>query len=57
MYFQYINEVIYLKSCFLFGHSDCPDTMLPKIEKTIENHYLNFNVRYFMLEIVEDLTA
>ncbi|MBQ8909441.1 MAG: hypothetical protein IJY91_00215 [Oscillospiraceae bacterium] len=36
-----------MKSCFLFGHSDCPDTMLPKIEKTIENHYLNFNVRYF----------
>ena len=28
-----------MKSCFMFGHSDCPDTMLPKIEEAIVNCY------------------
>lgn len=28
-----------MKSCFMFGHADCPDTMLPKIEKAIEKCY------------------
>lgn len=33
-----------MKSCFLFGHADCPDIILPKIEETIEYHYLNYGI-------------
>ena len=29
----------YMKSCFMFGHADCPDTMLPKIEEAIVKCY------------------
>lgn len=29
-----------MKSCFMFGHSDCPNNMLPKIEEAIEEFYL-----------------
>lgn len=25
-----------MKSCFLFGHADCPDQVLPKLEQAIE---------------------
>ena len=28
-----------MKSCFMFGYSDCPDSMLPKIEEAIGNCY------------------
>lgn len=28
-----------MKSCFMFGHSDCPDNMLPQIEKAIVKCY------------------
>lgn len=28
-----------MKSCFMFGHADCPDNMLPKIEEAIVNCY------------------
>lgn len=28
-----------MKSCFMFGHADCPDDMLPKIEKAIVKCY------------------
>ena len=28
-----------MKSCFLFGHADCPDSMLPRIEQAIEHYY------------------
>ena len=28
-----------MKTCFLFGHADCPEDMLPKIEDAIENCY------------------
>lgn len=28
-----------MKSCFMFGHSDCPDSILPKIEQAIEYYY------------------
>lgn len=28
-----------MKSCFMFGHADCPDTMLPKIEEAIVKCY------------------
>ena len=37
-----------MKSCFLFGHADCPDQVLPKLEQSIEsaisNGVLNFYV-------------
>lgn len=33
-----------MKSCFLFGHADCPDTMLPRIEHTIEQYYSQYGV-------------
>lgn len=36
-----------MKSCFLFGHEDCPQTMLPKIVEAIERHYLEFGVKAF----------
>lgn len=25
-----------MKSCIMFGHADCPDSMLPKIEEAKE---------------------
>ena len=36
-----------MKSCFLFGRSDSPDYILPKIERSIEDHYSKLGVRYF----------
>ena len=36
-----------MKSCFMFGHSDCPDDMLPKIEEAIENSYSEHGVQFF----------
>ena len=30
-----------MKSCFLFGHADCPDHVLPKLEKSIETAVSN----------------
>lgn len=36
-----------MKSCFLFGHADCPDHMMPRIEKAIENHYLFLGITSF----------
>lgn len=35
MCYKYRTRVL-MKSCFMFGHSDCPDSMLPTIEKAIE---------------------
>lgn len=35
------------KSCFLFGHADTPQSMLPLIEKAVEKHYSKLGVRYF----------
>lgn len=34
------------KSCFLFGHRDCPDSILPRIEAAVIKHY-ELGVRYF----------
>lgn len=36
-----------MKSCFMFGHADCPDEILPKIENAIETHYSKHGVRLF----------
>ena len=34
-------------SCFLFGHANCPDSIMPKLELTIEKYYSELNVLYF----------
>ena len=36
-----------MASCFMFGHSDCPDSMLPKIEQAIETYYIKQGVTDF----------
>lgn len=36
-----------MKSCFLFGHANCPDSIMPQLEQTIERYYADFNVLYF----------
>ena len=38
-----------MKSCFMFGHSDCPDTMLPKIEEAIDVYYSRYGVTDFYI--------
>lgn len=35
------------KICFLFGHGDCPDNILLRLEQAIENCYTKKNVRCF----------
>lgn len=35
------------KACFLFGHADCPDGVLPQIEEAVERHYLENGVRFY----------
>ena len=35
------------KICFMFGHADCPDDMLPKIEAAIEEVYEQQEVSVF----------
>jgi len=37
------------KSCFLFGHSDCPEIMLPKIMDTVEKFYTQYKVTDFYI--------
>jgi hypothetical protein len=41
--------VIFLKTCFLFGHSDTPYSIQEKIEKAAEYHYINYGVRVFIV--------
>ena len=36
-----------MKSCFMFGHADCPDDMLPRIEAAIEDFYAERDVSVF----------
>lgn len=36
-----------MKSCFMFGHADTPDYIIPKIEAAIESQYLKFGVTSF----------
>ena len=31
------------KSCFLFGHADTPESILPAIEKVVEKHYSQYD--------------
>lgn len=36
-----------MKACFLFGHADCPDDILPRIEEAVERQYLENEVRLY----------
>lgn len=36
-----------MKSCFMFGHSDSPDSIITKIEEAIENCYLHQGITAF----------
>ena len=36
-----------MRSCFMFGHADCPESMLSRIERALEQQYLQDNVRGF----------
>lgn len=36
-----------MKSCFLFGHSDCPQYVIPQIVASLEYHYTQYGVRQF----------
>ncbi len=36
-----------MKFCFMFGHSDCPEEMLPTIASAIEGLYRECDVRIF----------
>lgn len=36
-----------MKSCFMFGHADCPDNIVPRIEAIIEDYYENKGIIAF----------
>lgn len=36
-----------MKSCFMFGHGDCPDNVMPLIEAAIEHHYAKHGITLF----------
>lgn len=36
-----------MRACFMFGHADCPDFVLPRIEAAIEWLYLRKGIRLF----------
>lgn len=36
------------KSCFLFGHADTPDTIIPRLDEAIENCYSKGIVHYYV---------
>ena len=36
-----------MKSCFMFGHGNTPDSSISQIEAAIEDHYLKFGTRVF----------
>ena len=35
--------------CFMFGHADCPDSMLPRIEQAIEHYYSQYEIADFYI--------
>lgn len=35
------------KICFLFGHADCPDSIMPQLEQAIEDYYSKHGVTDF----------
>lgn len=36
-----------MKFCFMFDHSNAPDSILPELEKMIEYHYTSYGIRDF----------
>ena len=36
-----------MKSCFMFGHADCPDSIMPQIEAAIEAQYTHQGIHNF----------
>ena len=38
-----------MKSCFMFGHSNCPDSMLSRIQQAIEYYYLRHGITDFYI--------
>ena len=36
-----------MKSCFMFGHADCPDCIMSRIETAIEEHYTGHSINNF----------
>ena len=36
-----------MKSCFMFGHADCPDCIMPRIEAAIEEQYMLYGITHF----------
>lgn len=38
-----------MKSCFLFGHSICPDDIFPKIQQAIADYYSKYAVTDFYI--------
>lgn len=43
----YFKDGDYLKSCFLFGHSDAPQVIQSAIEAAVERQYLNHGIRQY----------
>lgn len=35
------------KTCFLFGHADTPQSILPAIEDAVEKHYSIYGIQHF----------
>lgn len=33
-----------MKCCFMFGHGDCPDSVLPRIEQAVELYYSRYGI-------------
>lgn len=36
-----------MKSCFMFGHADTPDDILPILERTVEELYIKYKIQLF----------
>ena len=36
-----------MKSCFMFGHADCPDSIMPQIEAAIDVQYTHQGIHNF----------
>lgn len=36
-----------MKTCFLFGHADCPEDIMPKLEQMIETCYTNNGICHY----------
>ena len=47
MCLQYIVWVRQMKSCFLFGHADCPENIFPRLEEAIRESCEKYEVTEF----------